>query len=81
VAKASEDTACVYRGGEGLTITINSEELVVGDVIRIEAGAKIPTDCILLEGTDFATDESAMTGEPEQVEKHSINEANFATNP
>lgn len=34
---------------------------------------KIPADCILIEGTDIATDESAMTGEPEQVEKASVN--------
>jgi magnesium-transporting ATPase (P-type) len=38
---------------------------------------KIPADCILIEGTDVSTDESAMTGEPEQVEKHPVNENNF----
>jgi calcium-translocating P-type ATPase len=81
VAKASEDTSCVFRGNEGLTITISGEELVVGDVIKIESGMKIPADCILIEGTDVATDESAMTGEPEQVEKHIVNEANYCHNP
>jgi len=39
--------------------------LVVGDVIKIESGMKIPADCVLIDGTDIATDESAMTGEPE----------------
>ena len=59
----------VYRGGDGLTVTINTNDLVVGDIIQINGGNRIPGDCVLLEGTDVATDESAMTGEPEQVEK------------
>jgi len=42
---------------------------------------RIPCDCILIEGTDIATDESAMTGEPEQVEKAPVNEATFVHNP
>ncbi len=42
---------------------------------------RIPADCVLIEGTDIATDESAMTGEPEQVEKAAVNEANFIHNP
>jgi P-type E1-E2 ATPase len=55
--------------------------LVVGDVIKIEAGMKIPADCILITGTDIATDESAMTGEPEQVEKAPVTDANYNHNP
>lgn len=41
---------------------------------------RVPCDCILLEGTDVATDESSMTGEPEQVEKSAITEENFHHN-
>ena len=57
-----------------MTKTLPIAELVVGDIIKIESGMKVPTDCVLLDGTDVATDESAMTGEPEQVEKHFVNE-------
>jgi magnesium-transporting ATPase (P-type) len=39
--------------------------LVVGDVIKLEQGMRIPADSILLEGTDIAADESGLTGEPE----------------
>lgn len=42
---------------------------------------KIPVDCILIDSTDVATDESAMTGEPEQVEKSSVTESNYQHNP
>jgi Ca2+-transporting ATPase len=59
----------VFRGNEGLTQTLSVNDLVVGDLIKIEAGGRVPADCVLIEGTDFATDESTMTGEPEQVEK------------
>lgn len=65
MSKATEDYIATYRGGEGLTTTLINNDLVVGDLIKIEAGMRIPCDCVLIEGTDIATDESAMTGEPE----------------
>jgi P-type Ca2+ transporter type 2B len=65
VSKATEDYIAVFRGGDGLTKTIINYDLVVGDIIKIETGMRIPCDCILIEGTDIACDESAMTGEPE----------------
>jgi P-type E1-E2 ATPase len=46
--------------------------LVVGDILKIEAGMMIPCDCILIDSTDIQTDESAMTGEPDQVEKSGV---------
>ena len=42
---------------------------------------KIPTDCILISGTDIACDEAAMTGEPDQMEKVAVNEANLEYQP
>lgn len=45
------------------------------------AGNRVPTDCILIESTDFATDESPLTGEPEQVEKSAVTEDNYTSNP
>lgn len=42
---------------------------------------RIPADCILLEGTDISCDESAMTGEPEHMEKTAVNDNNFTSNP
>jgi Ca2+-transporting ATPase len=42
---------------------------------------KIPADCVLIDSTDIATDESSMTGEPEQVEKNHVNEKNYHHNP
>ena len=81
VSKASDDYIAVYRGEDGSTVTVHNQELVVGDVFKIESGMRIPADAILIAGTDIATDESAMTGEPEQVEKAAITEQNFEHNP
>ena len=56
-------------------------ELVVGDLIKLESGMRVPADCILVESIDFATDESGLTGEPEQVEKSAVTEDNYLYNP
>jgi P-type E1-E2 ATPase len=56
-------------------------DLVVGDLIKLEAGMRIPADCLLVAGTDFVTDEAALTGEPEGVEKSEVNENNVIYNP
>ena len=81
VSKSKEEYIAVYRGGEGMTQTILNNDLLVGDVIKIETGMRIPADSILIEGTDVAADESAMTGEPDQVEKSSVTHENFHHNP
>lgn len=44
------------------------DDLRVGDVILLQPGAKVPTDCDVIEG-DSRVDESMMTGEPMQVAK------------
>lgn len=48
VSKASEDWAATFRGGQGFTNTLKTDELLVGDLIKIESGMKIPADCILV---------------------------------
>ena len=42
---------------------------------------KIPGDCILIHGIDVSTDESAMTGEPDQMEKTGVDTQNYEHNP
>jgi len=44
-------------------------ELVVGDLIRVEAGDKVPADARLLETVHLKADESLLTGESLSVEK------------
>ena len=75
------EKCAVFRGSEGLTSTLDISELVAGDIIKIEQGMKIPADCILLDGIDISCDESAMTGEPDQMEKSAVTESNYEFNP
>lgn len=49
------------RNGE--TVMLNQDELVVGDVLLLSTGDKIPADGRLLESTGLSADESALTGE------------------
>lgn len=62
-------TAIVVRGGNESEISI--EEIVVGDIIVVRPGEKIPTDGQVIEGHS-GVDESMITGESIPVEK-SIN--------
>lgn len=59
-------TAFVSQGGEFVEIQIS--DVVVGDIIRIRPGEKIPVDGTVLEGSSYV-DESMITGEPAPVQK------------
>jgi P-type E1-E2 ATPase len=48
-------------------VPIHRNNIVVGDIIKIETGMNIPVDGIVLEGNGVLADESAMTGESEEV--------------
>lgn len=54
---------------EKIMKTTHIGQIVVGDVIEIEAGKTIPGDALLLEGKDIEMDESAMTGESDKIKK------------
>lgn len=48
---------------------VDSEDLVVGDLVCLETGNKIPADIKLIETKNFKVDESILTGESEGVVK------------
>jgi Ca2+-transporting ATPase len=70
VAKAK-----VLRSGKELEVA--SSELVVGDVVYIEAGDNVPADLRILREDELSTNDFALTGEsnPTRKFKHAISSA------
>ncbi len=54
---------------DGLTVALNPEELVPGDVVLLEAGDRIPADGVFLVAISVGVDESSLTGESVPVDK------------
>ncbi|MGN8982878.1 HAD-IC family P-type ATPase [Enterococcus villorum] len=54
---------------EGVKHSIPANELVLGDIVVLEAGDIVPADLRLVEVHDFMVEEAALTGESEAVEK------------
>ena len=58
----------------GLNQMVPSEELLVGDLVKINYGEILPADMILIEGNGLKIDESSLTGESDSVNKKSYEE-------
>ena len=59
----------VIRNGKRLEIL--TSEIVVGDVLILDTGCKIPADSYLIEG-EISVDESSLTGESAECHKASL---------
>ncbi len=79
-----DEEVAVIRGIYGHSQTCKVVNVVVGDIIAIEAGMKIPADCILLDGQDVVCDETMYTsneGKPNLVQKKISTGTNHEANP
>ncbi len=54
---------------DGKVMQIKSEDLVVGDVILLEAGDAVPADARIIESASLKIEEAALTGESVPVNK------------
>lgn len=66
--KMSAPNAKVIRNGQ--KEIINSEDVVPGDIIFVEAGDLVPADARIIECANLKIEESALTGESVPVEKN-----------
>ena len=66
----SSPIAKVFR--DGIMKNIPGRELVVGDIITVSEGDRIPADAVLLHANNLGIDESLLTGESMGVNKISV---------
>lgn len=66
--KITAATSKVIR--DGRQITIKSEDLVVGDIIVLEAGDSVPADARIIESASLKAEEAPLTGESMPVSKY-----------
>jgi sodium/potassium-transporting ATPase subunit alpha len=60
----------VFRDGQQKTIP--AEQLVVGDLVKIKDGEKIPADLRMFQSKDMRVDNSSLTGEPDPLLRNSL---------
>ncbi|MGI5978528.1 MAG: calcium-translocating P-type ATPase, PMCA-type [Oscillospiraceae bacterium] len=63
----SSATSKVLRNGQ--MITVKSEDLVVGDIVILEAGDAVPADGRIIDSKSMKIEEAALTGESVPVDK------------
>lgn len=67
IANMLSPTAAVLRSGSWTSV--DADELVPGDIVRLAAGDRVPADLRLLEAANLTIEESALTGESVPADK------------
>jgi sodium/potassium-transporting ATPase subunit alpha len=65
INKMMPQNAMVVRDGQA--IQVPSEELVPGDILRLESGDRVPADVRIVQVSGLKVDQSILTGESEPV--------------
>ena len=68
LSKISENTV-VKAVRDGKTLMLCQQEIVVGDILLLTTGDKVPADGRLLESSGLSADESMLTGESVPAQK------------
>jgi Ca2+-transporting ATPase len=69
VLNAHRDDMAIKVLRDGHAVSVQSRDIVVGDLILLEAGDAIPADGWIRSADDIFVDDSAFTGESEPVRK------------
>ena len=76
-AVADDRKILAFRNKSDQPVEISVYDIMVGDLLYLRTGDKIPADCYFLSGSDLKCSEAAMTGESDDVKKGNIS---FADN-
>ena len=69
----SEPNALVWRNG--MLGEYPTREIVPGDLLELRAGSRVPADARLIDSSEFAADDSLVTGESQAVEHDALDAA------
>ena len=69
-ASAKDERTSVIRAGE--INRINPNDLVVGDIVVLQAGDQIPADCVIVDNNTVMSSQASLTGEPEDLKKNKV---------
>jgi len=67
LSKMTKSVNTVIR--DGREVAVDSADLVRGDIVKVKAGDTVPADIIIQVCNDLQTNESALTGEPNEQSK------------
>jgi magnesium-transporting ATPase (P-type) len=65
------NTCTVVRNHGTIYPNSAAQELVIGDLLLLQTGDRIPADCRIVDSVELTVDESALTGEPDAISKTS----------
>ena len=65
--KMSQPYANIIRDGKNMKV--KTTEIVIGDIVLVEAGDVVPADMYLIEATRLKCDEASLTGESNPLDK------------
>ncbi|MBO7609100.1 MAG: calcium-translocating P-type ATPase, PMCA-type [Muribaculaceae bacterium] len=68
----SKDDLLVKVLRNGHVGQVPRRDVVVGDIVLLDAGERVPADGILLESVTLGVDESSLTGEPQTWKSHIV---------
>jgi calcium-translocating P-type ATPase len=66
-ASADDEKCSVLR--EGVVEQISSKNVVIGDIVVMQAGDSVPADCIIFDANVVSSNESTLTGESMDLKK------------
>jgi magnesium-transporting ATPase (P-type) len=66
-SSAQDQQASVLRNGA--IEQINPKDIVIGDILVLQAGDQIAADCVIVDSSEVCSNESALTGEPVDLTK------------
>jgi len=66
-SSAKDERTSVIRSGE--INRINPKDLVVGDILVLQAGDQIPADLVIVDNNMVMSSQASLTGEPEDLKK------------